>query len=749
MVASPAPCSSRNSTTGLAYLLRGKAHEENMGPRSWFVDGIHCVPETAAQQWQRDRERFGKHKMRIRRDENGEPMRTKDGNLQTEGEYVQAVHLVFSYDFSEYDPRDPEEIQQAHEQSVEAARLLVGDFRTVVATQIDGKGGKVHSHVYISSIHPETGRSSRGTDAFRNAAKVRTAVNEVSLRHGRDNVALMEERASTLRLTSADLKRTAAEQYVWKTDLVNRLQATLAGSKSREQWQERAAEIGVEIRRTGRSGTSFGFTDADGKDRKITAKGLGSVWRASKTDKVLEANAAQKAQEQPLPQQLEALRQAMQAQDQEQIAAVEHALREQVSTEQVEAAQQELEHGRATDSAKSAQAAMQQAEQDPELMTEPEPAAPLTFQQRQAQDAELMEKIWAQEPTEAEKALEAEEAAFMKKLGMSDSQVEQTRAATAESIEEVTRQQAQRFEVKVQLDDPKLPSAEDVAQGKALAARLEEVRAKWGEPELKTAQKSRERERMQALEQRRKKREEAQQDQEKAAQRRKDAEASQRAQEAAQRAFGDDHHGRMLAEHDAAAAQQGQKLIDGEPRLLKHKLLQGQMQDRELLVIDRSTATRAWTQIELNAQDPAAPGQVGLVVSGTFEGPDHDRRRILTNGIDPQLLEEIRDTAGPQVGSTQDGRAVYGVRADLEATPLSSRSLIVPGTVKPSKLELPADWEQKQRDSEKRARRTPQKKEQTAAKDAKAAPKSQRQRDVEARKQRRAAEKDQGLEIGG
>lgn len=747
MVASPAPCSSRNSTTGLAYLLRGKAHEDNLGPRSWFVDGIHCVPETAAQQWQRDRERFGKHKMRVRRDENGEPMRTKDGSPQTEGEYVQAVHLVFSYDFSEYDPRDPEEVQQAHQQSVEAARLLVGDFRTVVATQIDGKGGKVHSHVYISSIHPETGRSSRGTDAFRNAAKVRTAVNEVSLRHGRDNVALMEERASTLRLTSADLKRTAAEQYVWKTDLVDRLQATLAGSKSREQWQERAAEIGVEIRRTGRSGTSFGFTDADGKDRKITAKGLGSVWRASKTDKVLEANAAQKVQEQPLPQQLEALRQAMQAQDQEQITAVEHALRAQVSPEQVEAAQQELEHGRATDSAKSAQAAMQQAEQDPELMTEPEPAAPLTFQQRQAQDAELIEKIWAQEPTEAEKALEAEEAAFMKKLGMSDSRIEQARSATAESVEDVTHQQAQRFEATVQLDAPKLPSAEDVAQGKALAARLEEVRAKFGELEPKGGQRSRER--MQALEQRRKKREEAQQDQEKAAQRRKDAQASQRAQEAAQRASGDVHHERMLAEHDAAAAQQGRKPINGQPGLLKPDALAGQMQDRELLVIDRSNKAGSRAQVELNAQDPAAPGKRGLVLSGKFAGPAGNRQRVLIAGMKPQLLKEIRDTAGQQVGATQDGRAVYGVRADLETTPVSSRSLIVPGTVKPSKLELPADWEQKQRDSEKRARSTAQKKEQAAAKDVKAAPKSQRQRAVEARKQRRAAEKDQGLELGG
>lgn len=749
MVASPAPCSSRNSTTGLAYLLRGKAHEDNLGPRSWFVDGIHCVPETAAQQWQRDRERFGKHKMRIRRDENGEPMRTKDGSLQTEGEYVQAVHLVFSYDFSEYDPRDPEEIQQAHEQSMEAARLLVGDFRTVVATQIDGKGGKVHSHVYISSVHPETGRSSRGTDAFRNAAKVRTAVNEVSLRHGRDNVALMEERASTLRLTSADLKRTAAEQYVWKTDLVNRLQSTLAGSKSREQWQERAAEIGVEIRRTGRSGTSFGFTDADGTDRKITAKGLGSVWRASKTDKVLEANAAQKVQEQPLPQQLEALRQAMQQQDPEQVQAAAQALREQVSAEQVEAAQQELEHGRATDSAKSAQAAMQQAEQDPELMTEPEPAAPLTFQQRQAQDAQLIEKIWAQEPTEAEKALEAEEAAFMKKLGMSDSQIEQARSTTAESVEDVTHQQAQRFEATVQLDAPKLPSAEDVARGKALAARLEEVRAKWGEPELKTAQKSRER--MQALEKRRKKREEAQQDQEKAAQRRKDAQASQRAQEAAQRAFGDDHHGRMLAEHDAAAARQGRKPINGQPWLLKPEALAGQMQDRELIVADLGKLRSRQAHLivmELNAQDPAAPDKRGLVLSGAYGGPERARKRVLHMPESSQRMEEVREAAGENIGETQDGHPVYGVRADLMMVE-RTRSAIRPGTVRPSGLELPADWEQKQRDSEKRARSTPRRKEQAAAKDTKAAPKSQRQRDVEARKQRRAAEKDQGLELGG
>jgi len=294
VVAAPSPRSSRSASGGLRYLMDGQAHDGTDKPRSWFVDGLDCSPETADQEWRDVRRRFDKDGVRPRLDANGEPVLRADGTPQMEGTSVQAVHLVLSYDVSEYDPSDPEAILAAHQQSTEVAERIRAGHQVVLATQTDGIGsdgiGKVHTHIYMSAVHPETGRSANGRHPAKNIGQLRRTVDEVSLEHGRDNAALMSERSKSLRVNSQELARREAGEYVWKDDLHQRLEEAMSEAATRDQFKQAAADRGVEVRYRGKTGVSYGFTDADKEQRSVRARGLGSQWMAKGVDVQLEAN---------------------------------------------------------------------------------------------------------------------------------------------------------------------------------------------------------------------------------------------------------------------------------------------------------------------------------------------------------------------------------------------------------------------------------------------------------------------------
>ena len=296
MVATPPPRSSRNASGGIRYLTEGTAHDGSDKPRSWYVGGLDCAPETAADEWRAVRQRFGKDGVRSRRDEHGREV--------TEGTYVQAVHVVLSYDTTEYDPSDPEGIRKAHEQSREVAERIRDGHQVVMATQTDGLGsdgvGKVHTHIYINAVHPETGRSANGRHHAKDINRLRRAVDAVSLEHGRDNAALMAERDRSVRRRPEEIAQKAAGEYVWKDDLTERLDRSLSDSTSREDWRTAAEAEGVEIVYRGRTGVSYRFTDEQGEERRVRARDLGSRWTARNIDADLDRN-LQRVQAQQVP----------------------------------------------------------------------------------------------------------------------------------------------------------------------------------------------------------------------------------------------------------------------------------------------------------------------------------------------------------------------------------------------------------------------------------------------------------------
>ncbi len=220
------------------------------------------MPETADAEWRAVRQRFGKDGSRVVFPKHGE------GGVRVEGEYVQAVYVVLSYDRGEYDPTDLEAIERAHRQSVATAEKLRAGHQCVVKTQTDGKTGLVHSHLHFNAIHPESGRSMNGRHPVKDIQELHRITKEVADDFGFDNRALMAERSQSAKLSRREHEQRAEGEYVWKDDLANRLDKALERSTTRDEWRDHAAESGVEIRFRGR-GASFGFTDRDGEQRDV------------------------------------------------------------------------------------------------------------------------------------------------------------------------------------------------------------------------------------------------------------------------------------------------------------------------------------------------------------------------------------------------------------------------------------------------------------------------------------------------
>lgn len=145
---------SRRSHALNKYVSTEKAGQAK-GERFVAASGINgCIPELAEKQMRDNRKRWGKNGTRT--------VEVPTGNI-TEGQYVQAYHVIQSFGrdgLGALDPDNPNDWEKAHELGVQMAREVAGKERlATVHTQIDGKAGCIHNHIVIDSIDRTTGRS--------------------------------------------------------------------------------------------------------------------------------------------------------------------------------------------------------------------------------------------------------------------------------------------------------------------------------------------------------------------------------------------------------------------------------------------------------------------------------------------------------------------------------------------------------------------------------------------------------------
>lgn len=264
-IASIVVASPTRSSIALDGYVNNEKEGQEKGDRNVAISGINgCIPEVAEKQRRDNRKRWGKNGTRT--------VRNGFGNLTTEGEYVQAYHVIRSHareGLGALDPENPEDIATAHELDVAFARKLAGKNRyATVHTQIDGRTGCIHSHIVIDSIDKVTGKS---FDSSHVKHKLLAATSDAQLAEaGYEQVNTLDRGAE--KLEKSEL-RALAKYQSWEADgrpgaepfsvavLKRRIRDALASETftSWEGFEETALDLGVDVEQRGEKGRGISY----------------------------------------------------------------------------------------------------------------------------------------------------------------------------------------------------------------------------------------------------------------------------------------------------------------------------------------------------------------------------------------------------------------------------------------------------------------------------------------------------------
>lgn len=264
-IASIVVASPTRSSIALDGYVNNEKEGQEKGDRNVAISGINgCIPEVAEKQRRDNRKRWGKNGTRT--------VRNGFGNLTTEGEFVQAYHVIRSHareGLGALNPENPEDIAKAHELDVAFARKLAGKNRyATVHTQIDGRTGCIHSHIVIDSIDKVTGKS---FDSSHVKHKLLAAMSDAQLAEaGYEQVNTLGRGAE--KLEKSEL-RALAKYQAWEADgragaepfsvavLKRRVRDALASSTftSWEKFEEAALDLGVDVEQRGEKGRGISY----------------------------------------------------------------------------------------------------------------------------------------------------------------------------------------------------------------------------------------------------------------------------------------------------------------------------------------------------------------------------------------------------------------------------------------------------------------------------------------------------------
>lgn len=255
-----ATCS--ESGRAINYLLKEKAHTPGY-ERNLFVSGVGCFSLSAENSFSRTRYDHGKT-----------------------GNKVQAYTLVQGFSDDELDPDSPEDQAKAHELGLAVARELFPGHKALVATQRDGKGGKLHNHIVVQSIERTTGKALRGQAVTwqdkKGSPGLSTRHDQLLEAHGMPNIVTAARTKD--RTSPGDQRRRAAAEYVWTDDLKQRITRALEDETvtDLDGYAQALAAHDVELvpflnKSTGEpKGLSYRFTDAQDQDQKVSGTKLGT-----------------------------------------------------------------------------------------------------------------------------------------------------------------------------------------------------------------------------------------------------------------------------------------------------------------------------------------------------------------------------------------------------------------------------------------------------------------------------------------
>lgn len=157
---------------------------------------------------------------------------------------VQVIRVTQSFSDKEFDPNNEADILTAHEVGVEAGKQIFGDRQFIVATQIDGKSGYIHNHIFANNINMITNQGMRGDDYQH--SRIQQISDDVIKSFG---VKLDYGKNKGDKYTQAERAKREKSEYVWKDDLKERIRESIDASSDFDCFEDALAFRGVSVRK--------------------------------------------------------------------------------------------------------------------------------------------------------------------------------------------------------------------------------------------------------------------------------------------------------------------------------------------------------------------------------------------------------------------------------------------------------------------------------------------------------------------
>ena len=155
---------------------------------------------------------------------------------------TQILRIVQSFSTSEFDPANSMDILTANLVGQELVRQHYPDRQAVVFTQIDGKGGKVHNHVFISDVSLVDYKGC--TPEQTHYKSIEKWTDEIVAQYTQLDLGKSDPKE---KLTQTERAKRETGKYVMKDDIRDRVKASMEHATSEKNFIERCAQNGLGV----------------------------------------------------------------------------------------------------------------------------------------------------------------------------------------------------------------------------------------------------------------------------------------------------------------------------------------------------------------------------------------------------------------------------------------------------------------------------------------------------------------------
>ena len=220
----------KSASASIDY-LRGHGHgHNNEHLRNQMISGVNMLPDGALS--------FEAQMGRL--------LRHKSSRNKTEG-----WRVIQSFGPEELNADEPSDVAKAHEIGIRLAEEMWPGFEVAVFTQTDGKGHKVHNHLFVCNVNKETYKGCNHDQTFHLRIKEKSdeiCGQFIDIKEPEKVSERVPQAVRAKREINAQREANGEEPiYIWQDDLKARIRDAASQSINIEEFQELLIARGVEM----------------------------------------------------------------------------------------------------------------------------------------------------------------------------------------------------------------------------------------------------------------------------------------------------------------------------------------------------------------------------------------------------------------------------------------------------------------------------------------------------------------------